>query len=132
MVNSTPSTAFDGVLLTAVDGLNFKHETVCLMQVRNCRLVGLLDLDLGKEYVRSKIIDYLNRLIEIGVAGFRVDAVKHMWPRDLDNIYRRLNNLNTSAGFFLVHDHSFSTRYFLQCHRHILENNNVAQKGMAP
>lgn len=69
------------------------------LQVRNCRLVGLLDLDLGKEYVRSKIVNYLNRLIEIGVAGFRVDAVKHMWPGDLEVIYRRLNNLNTGAGF---------------------------------
>lgn len=69
------------------------------LKVRNCRLVGLLDLELGKEYVRSKVVAFLNRLVELGVAGFRVDAVKHMWPGDLENIYRRVNNLNTTAGF---------------------------------
>lgn len=37
----------------------------------------------------------MNKLIDMGVAGFRVDACKHMWPGDLDNVYRRLNNLNT-------------------------------------
>uniref|UniRef100_A0A3Q1ENW4 alpha-amylase n=1 Tax=Acanthochromis polyacanthus TaxID=80966 RepID=A0A3Q1ENW4_9TELE len=35
-------------------------------------------------------------LIAIGVAGFRVDTSKHMWPGDLQVIYGRLNNLNTN------------------------------------
>jgi alpha-amylase len=48
-------------------------------QVRNCWLVGLPDLKVGSEYVRGKIIAYMNDLIDLGVAGFRVDAVKHMW-----------------------------------------------------
>ncbi|XP_051804016.1 alpha-amylase-like [Acanthochromis polyacanthus] len=65
-------------------------------QVRNCRLVGLLDLALEKEYVRGKVVNYLNSLIAIGVAGFRVDTSKHMWPGDLQVIYGRLNNLNTN------------------------------------
>lgn len=34
----------------------------------------------------------------MGVAGFRVDAAKHMWPEDLKVIYGRMNNL--SAEFF--------------------------------
>ncbi|XP_033100290.1 alpha-amylase 4N-like [Anneissia japonica] len=63
-------------------------------QVRNCNLVGLSDLDLGKDYVRGKIIDYLNKMIDYGVAGFRIDACKHMWPGDLGAIYGGLNNLN--------------------------------------
>ena len=67
--------------------------------MRNCRLVSLLDLDLSKEYVRGKIVSYLNRLIDIGVAGFRVDAVKHMWPGDLQVIYDRMQDLSTDAGF---------------------------------
>jgi len=71
----------------------------CKLQVRNCRLVHLLDLDLGKSYVRDKVVSYLNRLVEIGVAGFRVDAVKHMWPGDLQLIYDAMNNLNTTFGF---------------------------------
>jgi len=63
--------------------------------VRNCRLVGLLDLALEKDYVRGKTSDYMNKLIDMGVAGFRVDACKHMWPGDLSAVYGRLHNLNT-------------------------------------
>eukprot|EP00058_Branchiostoma_floridae_P009091 XP_002594579.1 hypothetical protein BRAFLDRAFT_77550 [Branchiostoma floridae] len=66
------------------------------VQVRNCRLVGLLDLKLSSDYVRGKIADYLNYLISIGVAGFRVDAAKHMWPGDLAAIFGRLSDLNTA------------------------------------
>ncbi|XP_012510293.1 PREDICTED: alpha-amylase 2B [Propithecus coquereli] len=55
-------------------------------QVRDCRLVGLLDLALEKDYVRSMIADYLNHLIDIGVAGFRLDAAKHMWPGDIKEV----------------------------------------------
>jgi len=62
-------------------------------------LVHLLDLDLGKSYVRGKVVSYLNRLLEIGVAGFRVDAAKHMWPGDLVPIYDAVNDLNTTFGF---------------------------------
>jgi alpha-amylase len=68
-------------------------------QVRNCWLVGLPDLKLGTTYVRDKIVEYMNKLIGLGVAGFRVDAVKHMWPGDLKVVYDRLNNLNTNYGF---------------------------------
>ncbi|KAM8930432.1 pancreatic alpha-amylase-like [Pelodytes ibericus] len=64
-------------------------------QVRDCRLVGLLDLALEKEYVREKIAAYLNNLISIGVAGFRIDAAKHMWPGDINDIRSRLNNLSS-------------------------------------
>ncbi|KAK5889343.1 hypothetical protein CesoFtcFv8_015356 [Champsocephalus esox] len=64
-------------------------------QVRDCRLVSLLDLALEKDYVRGKVADFMNKLIDMGVAGFRVDAVKHMWPGDLSAIYGSLHNLNT-------------------------------------
>ena len=53
-------------------------------QVRNCELVGLPDLNQGKDKVRQKVLEFLNRLVELGVAGFRFDAAKHMWPADLD------------------------------------------------
>ncbi|VDN32388.1 unnamed protein product, partial [Cylicostephanus goldi] len=61
--------------------------------VRNCRLVGLLDLDQGNPYVRGKLIGYLNHLIDLGVAGFRFDASKHMWPGDLEAIQAGTKNL---------------------------------------
>lgn len=38
----------------------------------------------------------MNKLIDIGVAGFRVDACKHMWPGDLGAILGMLNDLNTA------------------------------------
>ncbi|XP_041095413.1 pancreatic alpha-amylase-like [Polyodon spathula] len=66
-----------------------------MYQVRDCRLVGLLDLALEKEYVRGKVANYLNSLIDIGVAGFRVDASKHMWPGDMAAVFSKLKPLNT-------------------------------------
>uniref|UniRef100_A0A6Q2XB97 Alpha-amylase n=1 Tax=Esox lucius TaxID=8010 RepID=A0A6Q2XB97_ESOLU len=63
-------------------------------QVRDCKLVSLLDLALEKDYVRGKVADYMNKLIDMGVAGFRVDACKHMWPGDMEAVFGRLHNLN--------------------------------------
>ncbi|CAH1116249.1 unnamed protein product [Phaedon cochleariae] len=67
--------------------------------VRNCELEALRDLDHSKAYVRQKIIEYLNHLIDLGVAGFRIDAAKHMWPADLQYIIDHLKYLNTEYGF---------------------------------
>ncbi|XP_046384116.1 alpha-amylase 2-like [Ischnura elegans] len=69
------------------------------VEVRNCRLVGLHDLDMRQEYVRSKQVVFLNTLISHGVAGFRVDAAKHMWPEDMAAIFGRLHHLEESHGF---------------------------------
>ncbi|CAG9125505.1 unnamed protein product [Plutella xylostella] len=71
----------------------------CPDRVRNCELSGLKDLNQGSDYVRGRIADYMNKLIDYGVAGFRIDAAKHMWPGDLNAIYGRLHNLNTAHGF---------------------------------
>lgn len=68
-------------------------------EVRNCELVGLRDLNHTKPYVREKTIEFLNHLIDLGVAGFRVDAAKHMWPHDLKAIYGGLKTLNPEHGF---------------------------------
>lgn len=67
--------------------------------VRNCELVSLRDLNQAMPHVRTKIVEFLNKLIDIGVAGFRVDAAKHMWPGDLRSIYSELKRLNTRHGF---------------------------------
>ncbi|XP_055383847.1 alpha-amylase 4N-like [Condylostylus longicornis] len=69
------------------------------VQVRNCELAGLRDLNHTKENVRNKIVEFFNELIDLGVAGFRIDAAKHMWPEDLEVIYKRVKNLNTNFGF---------------------------------
>ncbi|XP_046391056.1 alpha-amylase 4N-like [Ischnura elegans] len=67
--------------------------------VRNCELVGLHDLKLSSEYVRGKVAEFLNHLVDLGVAGFRLDAAKHMWPADIENIMSRVKDLNTNHGF---------------------------------
>lgn len=59
-------------------------------QVQACELVSLSDLKTETEHVRSAIAGYLNDLLDIGVAVFRVDAAKHMPAADLENIYSRL------------------------------------------
>jgi alpha-amylase len=70
-----------------------------IYEVRNCWLVGLADLNQGSQWVRDKIVDFMNHCINLGVAGFRVDAMKHMWHGDMEAIFGRLNNLNTNYGF---------------------------------
>lgn len=44
-------------------------------EVRNCRLGGLPDLNQSKDSVRDKIVEFLNQLIDLGAAGFRIDSV---------------------------------------------------------
>lgn len=41
----------------------------------------------------------MNKLIDLGAAGFRVDAAKHMTPSDLQYIYSQVRDLNTDFGF---------------------------------
>lgn len=69
------------------------------VEVRNCDLVGLHDLNQSLAYVQDKQIEALNHLVDLGVAGFRLDASKHMWPADLKAILLRVKNLNTEHGF---------------------------------
>lgn len=69
------------------------------IQVRNCELAGLRDLNQTVPYVRDKVVELLNRLVDLGMAGFRFDAAKHMWPEDLAVIYARIKPLNPSHGF---------------------------------
>ncbi|XP_065569326.1 alpha-amylase 4N-like isoform X2 [Artemia franciscana] len=54
--------------------------------VRNCRLSGMPDVRQGSDYVRGKLLEFFNKLVEMGVAGFRFDAAKHMWPGDVKAI----------------------------------------------
>ncbi|XP_050072754.1 alpha-amylase A-like [Anopheles maculipalpis] len=74
---------------------NYRNAT----EVRNCELSGLPDLNQAEPYVRDRIVEFMNRLIELGVAGFRMDASKHMQPEDLSAIYKRLNYLNVAFDF---------------------------------
>ncbi|GAA2144115.1 carbohydrate-binding module family 20 domain-containing protein [Glycomyces algeriensis] len=52
-------------------------------EVQNCHLVGLNDLDTSQTDVRETIAAYLDDLQNLGVAGFRIDAAKHIAATDL-------------------------------------------------
>lgn len=51
---------------------NYQNAT----EVRVCELSSLPDLDQSNLVVREKIVDFMNHLIDLGVAGFRMDACK--------------------------------------------------------
>jgi len=61
-----------------------------LWEVQNCQLGTLDDLDTGKPSVQSKIAAYLNDLLSLGVAGFRLDAVKHIAHEDVSAILQQV------------------------------------------
>ncbi|WDE03255.1 alpha-amylase family protein [Thalassomonas viridans] len=61
-------------------------------RVQNCELVGLADLDTGASYVRQTLANYMNDLTSLGVAGFRLDASKHMSVADIQGVLAKVNN----------------------------------------
>ena len=62
--------------------------------VQHCELVGLADLDTGEPYVRTRIAQYLNDLLSLGVDGLRIDAAKHIAAEDIGAIKSQLSNPN--------------------------------------
>ena len=61
-----------------------------LAQVQTCELLALSDLNQKLENVQNQILTYLNDLLSLGVAGFRIDAAKHMAASDLKVIIDQL------------------------------------------
>lgn len=61
-------------------------------EVHNCELVNLADLKTDKPSVQAMLAGYLNDLLGIGVAGFRLDAAKHMPPEDIASILSMLDD----------------------------------------
>jgi len=70
-------------------------------QVVHCELGGLSDLATEKLSVRATIAGYLNHLIDLGVAGFRIDAAKHIGITDLTAIRDLLHNVNGNPPYLL-------------------------------
>ncbi|KAM5541991.1 hypothetical protein V8D89_004301 [Ganoderma adspersum] len=60
-------------------------------EVQTCELAGLADLATETEYVRSRLAQYGNDLLSLGVDGLRLDAAKHIAVGDISNILSRLN-----------------------------------------
>lgn len=53
-------------------------------------LVGLADLNTEHPYVQERIAAYLATLLSMGFSGFRMDAAKHMGPKNIAQILARL------------------------------------------
>lgn len=66
--------------------------------VQECELYSLPDLNTGLPPVRQKIAEYLIGLVRLGVAGFRIDAAKHIQQVELDDIIDRVNTAVTAEG----------------------------------
>ncbi len=62
-----------------------------IRQVTRCELVSLSDLRTETTSVQAKLASYLNKLLDYGVSGFRVDAAKHIAEADLVAIGTRLH-----------------------------------------
>jgi len=60
------------------------------VEVTNCELVGLADLNTGSPQVQQRLADYLKELVSLGIDGFRIDAAKHISATDLQAILGRL------------------------------------------
>ncbi|PVD34248.1 hypothetical protein C0Q70_05516 [Pomacea canaliculata] len=86
----------------SADGL--VHDVTNPSEVRNCCYDSLTDLDQSQEAVQDVVVAYLNHLIDIGVAGFRVDKATFMWPKDLAAIQEKVKD-RWSGGrpFYILH-----------------------------
>ena len=66
------------------------HNYRDVEEVQNCELSNLADLATGTEHVRDTIVAYLEDLLSLGVAGFRIDAAKHIPVEDIEAIISQL------------------------------------------
>jgi alpha-amylase len=73
-------------------------------RIRRCQLLDLPDLDNGNLQVWAVHAAYLQGLLDLGVAGFRLDAAKHMFPEHIGTL------LDTLDGEFYVFQEVVDTR----------------------
>src|SRR5262245_37453948 len=66
--------------------------------VQDCELFSLPDLNTGLPSVRQKIAGYLIMLARLGVAGFRIDAAKHIQQVELDEIFGLVDSTMTAEA----------------------------------
>jgi alpha-amylase len=66
--------------------------------VQDCELLSLPDLNTGLASVRQKLADFLIALNRLGVAGYRIDAAKHIQQWQLDQIVALVNSAAIAEG----------------------------------
>ena len=57
--------------------------------VRQCALLGMTDTATDNSSTQDKIADFLVKLMDMGVYGFRIDAAKHMHYDDINAIMKK-------------------------------------------
>lgn len=75
-------------------GRNGNDQIVNFMdryEIQNCELLGLADLKTESPKVQATQAAYLNKLIKMGVSGFRIDAAKHIQATDLISLFSKVN-----------------------------------------
>ena len=99
--NGTPYTKYDYPgLYTPADF----HPTCTVTDysnaanVQDCELLGLPDLNTGLPSVRDTIARYLIMLARLGVAGFRIDAAKHIQQVELNDIFTIVDSTLAAEG----------------------------------
>jgi alpha-amylase len=98
----TPAISYSGPGYTAGDFHGACDVTdSSALNVHDCRISHLPDLATGKPNVRTTLGNYLKDLLNLGAAGFRLDAAKHMPADDLKIILANAGglNLNTARDF---------------------------------
>ena len=99
--NGTAYTKYDYPGLYTVDDFHAPcalNDYQSAANVQDCELFSLPDLNTRRGPVRQKIADYLLMLARLGVAGFRVDAAKHIQQVDLDSIFYLVNTTLAGEG----------------------------------
>jgi alpha-amylase len=72
--------------------------------VTQCELVGLADLYTSSETVQTTLVDYLSDLADMGVAGFRIDAAKHIHNDELGEILARLRDRHPDRDLYIYQE----------------------------
>ena len=82
-------------------GMNGNDDIVSYQdrtEVQTCELLNLADLNTGSPHVQDTLAGYLNGLVSQGVAGFRIDAAKHIAAQELHTILGKLNKTPGGAA----------------------------------
>lgn len=115
---------FDGATFTypdvGFDQSSFHDKIACptknlqiedvndLVQIKNCEILGKHDLDHSNPTVFAQIVKALQKLLDWGVAGFKIDSAKYIWPNHLDKIFNQLllnsDIFKLNESLFVIND----------------------------
>ncbi|KAF9524368.1 glycoside hydrolase superfamily [Crepidotus variabilis] len=86
------TTDFHHCGLETDDEIVYYTDNSTRTEIQNCELFNHADLRTDTEYVRTRLAEYLNDLISLGLDGFRLDAARHIPQKDLKNILSRMTS----------------------------------------